>query len=1382
MNQRTSLPFQMLKSFLFWIQKTRSRIGSCSVSCLLSPVFPNWRCRVASCLSSLFVPFVILLSISPLFAAEPILARLSFWLPSERMAEFQPAYEESIVPILKKHELKASSRRGRTTVDSVFSRLFEFTTLSDLREKQAVLGEDVTWKEALRRLGATFGAAGADGLIRHSLRPYATLAGSGRPVPAGSGKGHWRGYGVRDGLVEGVVLSIFQDREGYLWFGTSGGGVCRYDGQSFTTFTTQHGLAHNTVRCICQDREGYLWFGTFGGGVSRYDGKTFTTFTTKDGLAQDRVMSILEDGKGNLWFGTYFGGASRYDGRTWTTFTTEDGLGNNDVVCMLEDRNGVMWFGTRGGGVSRYDGRTWTTFTTEDGLADNSAWSVLEDRQGHLWFGTFLDKVSRYDGKSFTTFASEDGLTVNYVRSAFQDREGYLWFGGAGGVSRYQRNFTTFTTQDGLGNNYVHNIFQDRKGDLWLSHTNADAGVSRYDGKTFTLFTAEDGLASNVIGPIYQDREGDLWFGAAGGVSRYDGKTFTYLTTEDGLDNRKAEDGFGIMSIFKDREGHLWFGTYGDGVSRYDGQNWRTFTTQDGLVHNEVWRIVQDQEGHLWFGTPIGVSRYDGRVFTTLDGTKNSWILSMLLDGEGYLWFGTALVGVSRYGPLRRAGESGSHPATLSAVEEITGGGAWSIFQDRKGHLWFGTEGGGASRYDGQVFTAITAQDGLADRQVNSVFQDRDGNMWFGTSKGVTRYRPPAPSPPPVSIHTVVADRRYRGVSELSVSSGAGILAFEFGAMSFRTRPEAMIYRYRLRGLEEAWTNTHDRRVEYQDLPRGSYTFEVVAVDRDLVYSETPATVKLTIHLPYERIGWMSALGIAVVLIAWQTARVVRRDRRLREANRGLDESNQALSSANKELFGLNRELQEKTEDLEKAREAAESANVAKSRFLANMSHEIRTPMNAILGYAQILQRKPTLASGDRRSVETIHRSGDHLLKLINDVLDISKIEAGRLELQPSDFDLQALLHNLSVMFQVRCDAKRLAWQMETPPGDRIPVHGDEAKLFQILINLLGNAVKFTDEGSVTLRVSALPGDRYRFEMIDTGPGISPEDQEAIFEAFTQADVGIREGGGTGLGLSISQGLIELMGGSLELESAVGEGSCFSFTVALPPAKAAVLASAQEEWSNVTYLAEGHTVSALVSDDVLENRDVLSHLLREIGVDVTVVENGRQAVDRVVADPPDIVFLDIHMPEMDGPEAARHIWDSLGRGAVKVVAVSASTLAHERQAYLEQGFDDFIPKPFRAEQIYACLAGHLGVEFTYAEEGVGVPDEATLDLEGIALPEDLFRRLRQAAELSSVTELEGILNEVEKLGPKARRLAAHLRELSQDFRMDEILRILEEMQ
>ena len=306
----------------------------------------------------------------------------------------------------------------------------------------------------------------------------------------------WTTFTTEDGLAGNWVAVIFEDREGNLWFGTVFGGVSRYDGERWTNYTTEDGLANNWVRSIFEDSEGDLWFGTIrviisevdvtveGGGVSRYDGEMWTTYTTEDGLANDWVDLIFEDTEGNMWFGTENeGGVSRYDGERWKTYTTEDGLAGNQVYTIFEDSDGNLWLGTVFRGVSRYDG-TWTTYTTEDGLAHNWVEAILEDTEGNLWFGTF-EGVSRYDGERWTTYTTADGLAHNWVLTIFEDSEGNLWFGTyAGGVSRYDgEKWTTYTTEDGLAHNWVEAILEDREGNMWfLNGGFVGRGITRYRG------------------------------------------------------------------------------------------------------------------------------------------------------------------------------------------------------------------------------------------------------------------------------------------------------------------------------------------------------------------------------------------------------------------------------------------------------------------------------------------------------------------------------------------------------------------------------------------------------------------------------------------------------------------------------------------------------------------------------------------------------------------------------------------------------------------------------------------------------------------------------------------------------------------------------------
>ena len=1264
----------------------------------------------------------------------------------------------------------------------------------------------------LRDLGKSFSGSGE--AIRVYWGGYRVPAGPGTVVAANPPSGVWRVLEVDGEKHYDITRSIVQDREGYLWLSTNGVGAIRFDGLETSYLTPDEGLADPMVTSVFQARDGAMWFGT-PEGVSRCMERECVTFTTEDGLGDNRISAIFQQRNGDLWVGTEKGGASRFEGDGWTAFTGEDGLAGNEVWSIAEDREGVLWFGTYGG-VSRYDGDEWRTFTSEDGLAHNKVRSVIEDRRGLLWYGTY-GGASRYDGDEWRTFTIEDGLAHNNVRSVFEDREGVLWFGTEGGVSRYDGDeWRTFTTEDGLVHDRVHAILQDDEGNFWYG---TDQGACWYGGETIVRFTTETGLPNDTVSGLIRDPEGDFWIATdGGGLSRYDGRTWTTFTVEDGLPENR------ILGAYRDREGNLWFGgggvggeeglftVGGSGVVCYDGRTFTTFTTEDGLVSNWVWGIKEDREGNFWFSSDRGLSRYDGRRFenytmadglphdlvgsffeadsgdlwfgsfggairydgthfetlTTEDGLPSNWVLSILQDPEGVFWFTSVgpSGGITRY--------DGQDWTTFTTEDGVASSFVYGVSMDREGGMWFGTNGG-VYRYDGHVFQSLNAQDGLTHRHNTGISQDESGDFWFISNvRGMTRYRPPAPSPPGIVIDEVVADRSYERPAELSFPSTTVKTSFAFHGMSFKTRPGGMVYRYRLQGYDEDWRSTRERLVEYQDLPMGSYTFEVLAVDRDMAYSLDPATVTLRVHPPYDRIGLIAALAVALSLAGWQTVRVVRRGRDLRK-------SHAALSDANNELFAVNRDLEQKTEDLEKAKVVAESANHAKSLFLANMSHEIRTPMNAILGYAQILQRSGDLDANHQHAVQTIHHSGEHLLNLINDVLDISKIEAGRMELAPEDFDLAELVEGLSVMFELQCREKGLDWRLEGVDGEKLPVHGDQAKVRQVLINLIGNGVKFTTEGEVVLRLVRVGEDRYRFEVRDTGPGMSAEDREALFQPFQQGASGMRQGG-TGLGMTISQRQLGMMGSALEVESTEGEGSCFSFEVELPPARGEVAGEAAESWSRVTGLAPGVQVRALVADDVAENREILSSMLEGIGVEVEVVEDGRQALDRMEVSLPDVVFLDIRMPVLDGLATLVLLQEDERWRQVKVVAVSASVLEHERTEFLRSGFDDFLDKPFRFGDVCGCLSRHLGVSFEYGE---GEEEEASVGevnaWEGVSLPAALVSGLVKAAEFYSVTEIEGYLREMEDLGEGERRLASHLRELRRQHDMAGIAELLGSM-
>jgi signal transduction histidine kinase/DNA-binding response OmpR family regulator len=563
-------------------------------------------------------------------------------------------------------------------------------------------------------------------------------------------------------------------------------------------------------------------------------------------------------------------------------------------------------------------------------------------------------------------------------------------------------------------------------------------------------------------------------------------------------------------------------------------------------------------------------------------------------------------------------------------------------------------------------------------------------------------------------------DRILTNFTDLPDTEIGKRVSVQYQEIDLKTQPDKRQFIYRVQGPsgEEVQTAvTKERRFEWTPRKGGTYRFEVQAIDRDLNYSKA-AGFSFHATVPWYANAWVTVPGAGTFggLLIWGVV------------------SGSLVMKKRRETVGLQRRLlvqesqarqasEEKNKQLQEAKEAAETANEAKSSFLANMSHEIRTPLNAVLGYAQVLQRDQTLAEDQRHAVGAIERSGNHLLSLINEILDLSKIEAGHAELLETDFDLEELVLGLSEMFELRCREKGLEWRVEwadagvgsemeplSQPAQQTRslfwVRGDGTKLRQVLINLLGNAVKFTDAGRVTLRVTGASNaaelsnkpSTFAFEVEDTGAGIAGGAREKIFETFTQGDEGKRKGG-TGLGLSIARHQIELMGGELRVQSELGRGSRFFFSLPLSPGATESSRMLEAKPNEFRVVKSSNPVRALVLDDVHENRELLSRLLRELGLEVTTLSRGVQALTELRTGRYDVAFLDIQLPGMTGLEVVEHLMADSGSDRAKLVAISASVLKHEQMEYTRKGFDAFIGKPFRFEQICECLEKLLGRNF-----------------------------------------------------------------------------------
>ena len=1205
-------------------------------------------------------------------------------------------------------------------------------------------------------------------------------------------KGVWKRIPITVGLSESSTSAVHQAPDGRLWIGALGSVQC-YDGSEFKKYDSSE-LTGIHVRTIRHASDGSIWIGT-NTGVNQYRNGQVEKFSLGAALTGVNVAAIESGSNGVVWFGTSNGLLS-YDGERLARFGVREGLPSNVVTSLLKSRDGTLWVGTDNGLVS-FDGRNFKRVSPFQGFANHFAKVLFQAKDGDIWFSGGRSKIHdgespiavyRYDGERFYRLGKENGLDATQLYGMAETSDGTLWFATLTGILQFNgRSFLKHQLAD-VSNSvtYVKDIFADADDVLWCA---TGLGVVRFDSKGFLQFSAADGLrkgdsvtATPQVFSIEPDLNGGVWIATEwGGVYRTDGKHFEnipmppatrflyarggiqrdasgslWFGTHKGvfkLDRDQAHIALNVSEVIAfstDSEANLWYGHgwLGDGLSRYDPNTGKSvsFTTANGLPSNNIWSIEASLEGGVWVGAEGGLLHYQDGDFENFSdrfgiGTGTTW--NLFYDEDDTLWVCTNQ-GLHRF--------DGTDVVSITSADGLPDENIYCATQTDDGTIWMGTANHGLLGYDGKAVTVIDKRDGLRGNSIFSVAASVDDSLWLGFVDGklggLGRYQP-SRTPPSVSLLRLqVEDQSLSDILNLPEIKIGTRVAVHYQETDLKTHPEKRQFLYRVTepsGKTLYSAVTKERNFEWVPQHGGTYVFEVQAIDRDLNYS---APAKLSFHavVPwyanYLILGAAGGSALALMFFSGFTGWKYLKKRH--EAERLREQLFQKESKAREALEESNRSL--------------EIANRAKSEFLANMSHEIRTPLNAVLGFAKILQRDQNVDGGDRRRyVENIYRNGEHLLTVINEILDLSKIEAGQLELTEIDFDLRDVISDLSAMFEPRCKEKGLVWKLEgdvasvclgetrqvgkkndlaggSPQLPSWPIHGDGLKLRQVLINILNNAVKFTDTGEITLRVNRGRSDRrdaqgdrlsptndsdpwgesdvektsssptsFIFEVEDTGPGIPNSIIETIFEPFTQGIDGNLKGG-TGLGLAISSRQVELMGGVLNLVTDLGRGSRFFFSLELASAMAALPAESRMDEGRIMRLPTQVKVQALVADDVPENRDILSRFLKDLGVGVSEVGNGDQALSEIRSGRFDIAFLDIRMPGLTGSEVALKVVEESDKERVRLVAISASALTHERALYTDAGFDAFMPKPFQFEELIECLQTQLGLSFDFTDE------------------------------------------------------------------------------
>ena len=1224
-----------------------------------------------------------------------------------------------------------------------------------------------------------------------------------RPIP-----------GNPNSLSDADVRAVVEDDKGNLWIGTETGGLNKFNPFTgkFTRYlhdpNNPNSLSDNRIRKILLDPAGYLWIGT-DLGLNKFDPTTliFTRYINNpddpNSLTQVRAWNIDLDKNGAVWVGTG-GGLDRLDpatGRVTHIFFDRQIPTTPDSASRIYiDPAGLIWLGTPLGVVSYEPAtETFNRYANQPaGLTDFVILSIFRDHSGIVWVGTWGDGLYEFDPQSdrFDHHPAErvpgGTLLGDAVVSIYQDHEGLLWIGTRSGLNMFnpaQRQFTNYQHQpenpDSIVNGIVRAIKRDNNGIIWIA---TGMGLARFDpvNQQWTQYQTDpenpNSLSGNDLYDICSDGSKGLWIASRQGLNHLDaenGQFLQYLKSDEPDDNSLSDNFTQRCTI--DSNGILWIGQRETGLDSFDPrtgqfQNFRNdLDDPQSLSANGVLAIHQDANGTMWIGTDQGLNRFNATngTFTHFlyEGVPVE-VYDILDSASSRLWVGTS----QGLFALNLDGKTLAHYTTQNGLPDNN---ILDMEADRQGNLWLGTSAG-LVKFNPEDETSITfdTADGLPGDVFtqNASGQTASGEMMFGSTNTLITFFPDQVRQnsyqPPIVITqmrlfsqvvepgagSVLQQPIWTNPASLKLNYDQNFFSFDFSALSY-VAPDQNRYRYRLEGLSDEWIEVNsDRRVAaFTSVPPGNYILQIQGTNNNGLWSQNETLLKVTVTPPWWQTMWFRAAAIFLltgVIFGGFRYRVNIVQQRNRVLEGLVLDRTQELAQQTDLLVHSNRELA-------LAKDEADKANLAKSIFLANMSHELRTPLNSILGYAQILRRQMHNDRLQQDGVEIIYSSGNHLLTLIEDVLDIAKIEANRLSLVPVPVSLPSFLDEIVNIMQMSAREKGLPLIFDPPADLPDAILVDTKRLRQVLLNLIGNAIKFTEDGQVTLKVtnaestSAVePGQvTLRFEVADTGMGIDSDEQLKIFLPFEQGSRTFGKAAGTGLGLAISQQIVNRMGGRIEAASEPGNGSVFWFTISVSLA-ASLADKALARQSIKGY--EGQRRRLLIADDKRDNRLVLARMLEPLGFDVILATNGKEAIEQAARFKPDLILIDLVMPVMTGFEAVPAIRALPELATLPIIAISASTMNMDQEHSQRVGCNDFLTKPVALDRLLAMMQHYLALHWIMEAP----PDEETVEVvseeNAPIYPPDQedMEQLYELASLGDITGLHSYLNHLREASEK----------------------------